>query len=182
MDVSIKIMSDVSAHNLDRSGGYKQALMAVVSDSHKYFSKRLMQQDQSGGGGGVIDSEPKLESFVIYLLANRVPDEVVRLALHEQFSLPGLENVGTAVATGIMQTSEQCLTILREEMPEQAAVLREWHQTYHLYRASAYSFVKAIEHFVENKYCEALDLFTVALDVSMKIWEKPLEVGLCILC
>lgn len=62
---------------------------------------------------------------------------------------------------------------MRQESPQAAEVLKEWHQVYHMFRVTAYCFVKASFAYVEERFEEALDLFTVAYMLNVKITEMP---------
>ena len=69
---------------------------------------------------------------------------------------------------------------MRQESPQVAEVLKEWHQVYHMFRVTAYWFVKAAFAFVEEKFEEALELFIVAYTQNSKIPEVPPMVRLFI--
>lgn len=102
--------------------------------------------------------EKRLESFVYYLIKNQCKDDIVRLALFEQFSLPSLANESTKAAA-IQHFCELKLKELRKSNLTWSQLLKSWHQAYHCFRVSANCFVLGTEAFVEKKYDEALDLF-----------------------
>ena len=61
------------------------------------------------------------------------------------------------------------------------ASLKEWHQTYHLYRVAVNCFIGAVESYKNERYEEALDLFIVTFHVNDKVLKEEINLSCCLL-
>ena len=127
--------------------------------------------------------DKRLESLVYYLIKNDdcKSNALLELAVLEQFSFPGLEN-NTAAVNMFRMAAEKLLAQRRKTQTQEAAVLRQWHQAYHLFRRSAHCFVNALDALNNRKFFEALDLFTEAYNYSQKVSKVPIQASVAFLC
>ncbi len=121
-------------------------------------------------------AEARLESFVIYLVRNGCPDQMVRMAVLEQLCLPGLENRSPQVA-GVVKAAENVLGFLRTSRADDARALKEWHQAYHTFRLSAHCFIKGADALEAEKYEEALEMLNSCYTLLIRITDRPPKVG-----
>merc|ERR1712061_115465 len=152
---------------VDLSKGFQNALRRLIVATRDHYKERV---------GAVIPndkSEPVLESMVAYLLKNGVPTGIVEMCLYEQFSLPGLDNAGQH-ASVVRNHAEKTLEEMKSKRLAEADVLKEWHQTYHLYRVAVNCLIGAIGSYKNERYEEALDLFIVSYHVNEKVLKKNL--------
>lgn len=68
--------------------GYSNLMDEIVDETHKAYSDLITKCNEEGS---CVDC--RLQSFVIYLMKNQCSRILIRLALLEQFSLPGLDNM-----------------------------------------------------------------------------------------
>jgi len=102
-------------------------------------------------------------------------ETLIKLAVHEQLALPGLDHVGGREAAAVVKEANASLARVRGNVQNEADVnhLGEWHQAYHLFRFSAGLFVRGVAAFKTDRFEEALDLFTEAYRISVRIMENP---------
>ena len=174
-DTSISLLSRISP-----TASQSAATQEVLQRAIKHYNAATLSG--SGGGGDAASSpdmsEPRLESFIVYLNKNQCETEVVHLALLEQFSCPGLCNEST-LADAVSKHCEVRLKQLRGEDARRAALLAQWHQAYHAFRISASCLVKGADSFYAGKCVEALDLVWLSYTKSVAITEGPPKVHTC---
>ena len=62
----------------------------------------------------------------------------------------------------------------RQQFPNDAQALRDWHQLYHWFRRSVHCFVNGLEAFLLHKFDRSLDLLTEACLYTTKLLDtKP---------
>ena len=124
-----KLSLDVTLDHIRKVDTSKGVLAAV---KRLFLVTRQYYKDRVSAGLPEEESEPALESIVAYLLKNRVADEIVEMALYEQFSLPGLHNASQS-ANVVRNYAVKGLEEMRAEKLSEDAALKEWHQVSQLW-------------------------------------------------
>ena len=84
LEVTRKLIRSVDA--ILKDSGSHLALTNCMEQAHNHYAGR----SKFGNPPNSLESTPtKLESFIVYLIRNGANDYIVKLALLEQFSLPG---------------------------------------------------------------------------------------------
>lgn len=130
--------------------------------------KQSVHQCRSEGFGERCD--PRLESFMHYLVANDETVDVYRRALLEQVALQELDNEGEIGREVGRMARDSIKSNPTDKVVEEIGV---WHKAYHQFRISVNYFVLGVEKYTENMYEEALELLTVSYIVNEKIAEDP---------
>ena len=145
-------------------------LNAIVDQTMQYYKTRQEYEKRDG-------HDIRLESFVQYLVKNESSDVVIRLAVLEQFCLPGLQNE-SQFAASVKQLAESTLLQIRDQYPQESQLLKDWHQAYHNFRVSAHCFVSGVEEFIAKDFEEALDHMAISYHLNIRIAENPPAVRL----
>lgn len=149
------------------SQGAETACGKAIELIFRWCKKRV--EDTSGPESVV---EPRLDSFVIYLLRNGCSDVLMKAAILEQICLPGLENKSPQVAA-VTKAAENQLAQLRKSRPADEDKLKRWHQAYHMFRLSAHCFVRGAELLTAEKNEDSLEFLTSAYSLSIRIINGP---------
>ncbi len=169
--LSVELMTEM-VPQLKTKGAYqvaKELIQAAYERYHERFSATTASVATAPA------QESRLESFVIYLMKNKCEDSLLSLALWEQFSMPGLGSDTTSLVS-LSRAIADHLKKFRASNPSTVTELETWHQAYHNFRLSAFCFIKGAEAFQAEKFDVALDYFTNAYKLSVKITEEPPKV------
>jgi len=138
----------------------------MINRIYQAVKQKVGQCKQEGFGER---QDPRLDSFVHYLVANDLSVDLYRRALLEQVALQEFEmtgEVGRDVARMARETMRQT-----ESQLEQEILL--WHKAYHQFRIVVNYFVLGVEKYTENVLEESLELLTTSYVVNEKINEDP---------
>jgi len=113
--------------------------------------------------------DPRLDSFVHYLVANDLSVDLYRRALLEQVALQEFEMQGE-VGRDVARTARDSIRQSESQL-EQDILL--WHRAYHQFRIVVNYFVLGVEKYTENILEESLELLTTSYIVNEKINEEP---------
>ena len=169
------IVKSASAHKAVQMGFSRamqmyQARIQLHNEKTDQATVQLWPPQQQGHHHIQEKEDVRLESFIIYLIQNRVKDgALLELALLEQFSLPGLETNEEECAVEFRKTSERLLKDRRKQHPQEFTALRDWHQVYHWFRRSVHFFMTGLGNYLQHKFEESLDQFTATFRFTQKL-------------
>lgn len=89
VQLSIDIMK--GAEKISQQKEVALVFQTAMKEAHGYFDQ-LAQRSEGETGQHQNIGDVRLKSFIIYLMKNKCDPIYIKLALAEQFSLPGLEN------------------------------------------------------------------------------------------
>jgi len=138
----------------------------VINKVYQAVKQKVQQCKQEGFGER---QDPRLDSFVHYLVANELHIDLYRRALLEQVALQEFEVVGE-VGRDVARTARDNIRQMDSQI-EQELLL--WHRAYHQFRIVVNYFVLGVENYTENVLEESLELLTVSYVVNEKITEEP---------
>eukprot|EP00092_Neocalanus_flemingeri_P062967 GFUD01076083.1.p1 GENE.GFUD01076083.1~~GFUD01076083.1.p1 ORF type:complete len:385 (+),score=128.60 GFUD01076083.1:22-1155(+) len=138
----------------------------VINNIYQAVKQKVQQCKQEGFGER---QDPRLDSFVHYLVANELTIDHYRRALLEQVALQEFEMVGE-VGRDVARTARDNLRQTDSQI-EQELLL--WHRAYHQFRIVVNYFVLGVEKYTENVLEESLALLTVSYVVNEKITDDP---------
>jgi len=112
-----------------RSKAAGNAANIVVAELSQLVEAR---RESSGGGGEERQQEEaRLHSFLHYLLALKVRDEVVRRAMLAQVAHSGLQTASEAARLVVQEARD---LLASESTPEVHEESKQWHRAYHNFR------------------------------------------------
>jgi len=120
--------------------------------------------------GFVERQDPRLDSFVHYLVSNDLSVDLYRRALLEQMALQEFEMQGE-VGRDVVRSARDMLRQTESQL-EQDILL--WHRAYHQFRIVVYYFVLGVEKYTENNLEESLELLTTSYVVKKINEDLPL--------
>lgn len=138
----------------------------MINKIYQAVKQKVQQCKQEGFGER---QDPRLDSFIHYLVANELNIDLYRRALLEQVALQEFEmqgEVGRDVARTARDTIRQMDTQIEQE-------ILLWHRAYHQFRIVVNYFVLGVEKYTENVLEESLELLTTSYVVNEKIAEEP---------
>jgi len=138
----------------------------MINKIYQAVKQKVSQCKQEGFGER---QDPRLDSFVHYLVANDLSVDLYRRALLEQVALQEVEMQGE-VGRDVVRTARDTIRQTDSQL-EQDILL--WHRAYHQFRIVVNYFVLGVEKYTENILEESLELLTTSYVVNEKINEDP---------
>jgi len=138
----------------------------MINRIYQAVKQKVGQCKQEGFGER---QDPRLDSFIHYLVANDLSVDLYRRALLEQVALQEFEMQGE-VGRDVARTARDTIRQMESQI-EQEILL--WHRAYHQFRIVVNYFVLGVEKYTENILEESLELLTTSYVVNEKIAEEP---------
>jgi len=138
----------------------------MINKIYQAVKQRIQQCKQEGFGDR---QDPRLDSFIHYLVANELSIDLYRRALLEQVALQELEAQGE-IGRDVSRTARDNLQQMDSQIEQE---ILQWHRAYHQFRIVVNYFVLGVEKYTENVLEEALELLTTSYVVNEKVAEDP---------
>jgi len=166
---TVKVLKDLSNYPPEKRKEITKGNTAshVINQIYQQVKRSVHSAREQGLGER---HDPRLESFLHYLVANDLTVDLYRRALLEQVSLSEYDNLGE-VGRSVANLARN--NIRDGEQDKAAEDILHWHRAYHQFRIACNYFVVGVEKYTENCLEEALELLTTSYIVNEKILEDP---------
>ena len=121
-------------------------------------------------------SDPRLDSFLHYLVANDVTVHLYRRALTEQVSLDECFQQGD-LGKEVARTARDNMRTSVGTPEDVSEEISEWHKTYHQFRTAVHYFVLGVEKYSTKEYGQAMELLTASFRINKWVGEELPEVA-----
>ena len=164
-DITLEYLNIV-ANERKKPDASKNNTSNVINKIYSAVKQKIQSCRQEGFGE---TQDPRLDSFLHYLIANDLSIDHYKKALLEQVALQEFELL-SELGKEVSRTGRDSLKQISSQV-EQEIVL--WHRAYHQFRIVVNYFVLGVEKYTENMLEEALELLTISYIVNEKIIEDP---------
>ena len=169
-EITVECLNTVAAERKKQDG--KNPTSLVINKMYGQVKQKI-QSAKLGEFGE--RNDPRLESFVHYLVANDLSIDHYKKALLEQVALKEFESLSDT-GREVFRTAKDALKNIEPKAESEVVV---WHRSYHQFRIVVNYFVLGQEKYLENSLEEALEMLTTSYVVNQTLEKEPPQPNVC---
>ena len=169
-EITMECLNTVAAERKKQDG--KNPTSLVINKMYSQVKQKI-QNAKLGEFGE--RNDPRLESFVHYLVANDLTIDHYKKALLEQVALKEFESLSDT-GREVFKTARDALKNIEPKAEKEVVI---WHRTYHQFRIVVNYFVLGQEKYLENSLEEALEMLTTSYVVNQTLEKEPPQPNVC---
>ena len=160
-DITLECFNHV-ANERNKQEHNKNSTSLVINKMFTQVKTKIQKCKQTDFGER---NDPRLDSFVHYLVANELSIDHYKKALLEQVALKEFESMSD-IGREVSKTARDALKNIDPRADQEVVI---WHRSYHQFRIVVNYFVLGVEKYADNCLEEALDLLTTSYVVNEKL-------------